>query len=143
MIDNTDAEEFRNRFDNVTLELYQALQILRDDNWEYYLKEGNTRKQILEILDYVDNGTDFLSFLSRNTYRQRAIAGHLSEVLGQICKLYNREMQPAREYTKRSFSDTLHLMENLVIYAEGLLARINEEEEKHDNGTHSVNDRDV
>ena len=131
MIDNTEAGECIKRFESIATNLYQVLQILRDDNWEYYCKEGNAREQILTLLDYVDNGTDFFSFVSQHgkIYKQRAMANKVCEILEAMCKVYDREMQPVIENTRRSFIDTLHLMELHLVVAKQYLARIDGEEE--------------
>ena len=123
---------FGKRFRGIAFDLYQALQILRDDNWEYYLKEGNAREQILSLLDYVDNGTDFFSFVSQHgkMHRQTAMADKVCESLEAICKVYDGEMQPVIEHTRRSFTSTLHLMELLVFNAKKYLAHIDGTEEQ-------------
>ena len=130
MIGNTEEEEFIKRLRDTALDLYQALQIMRDDNWEYYFKEGNAREQILALLDHVDNGTDFLSFISKHgkRYRQSAMADKLYEMLERMCKVYDGEMQPVIENTRRSFIDTLHLMELHLVIAKQYLAHIDGEE---------------
>ncbi len=126
MIGNTEAEEFIKRLRDTSLDLYEALQILRDDDWEYYFKEGNAREQILTLLDHVDNGTDFLSFISEHgkMYRQSAMSDKVCDMLEKMCKVYDGEMQPVIEHTRRSFTSTLHLMELLVFNAKQYLARI-------------------
>ena len=126
----SNMEVFAKRFKQISLDLYQALQVLRDDNWEHYLKEGNSRDEILKLLDYVDDGKDYLSFVSQNErwYRQRAIADKLAHTLESMCKVYDGEMQPVIENTRRSFIDTLHLMELHLVIAKQYLAHIDGEE---------------
>ncbi|MBQ7544894.1 MAG: hypothetical protein IJT02_08125 [Synergistaceae bacterium] len=52
------ADGLDDRFDEVSGELYSFLELLRDEDWEYYLKERGYRQRILELLDYIDYGTD-------------------------------------------------------------------------------------
>ena len=52
------ADGLDERFDEVSGELYSFLEILRDEDWLYYLRERGYRKRMLELLDYIDYGSD-------------------------------------------------------------------------------------
>lgn len=63
-MNNIDAEDrpladgLDDRFDEVSSELYSLVELLREEDWLYYLTERGYRKRILELLDYIDYGSE-------------------------------------------------------------------------------------
>ncbi|MBQ7154988.1 MAG: hypothetical protein IJR85_05480 [Synergistaceae bacterium] len=63
-MNNIDAEDrpladgLDDRFDEVSSELYSLVELLREEDWLYYLTEHGYRKRILELLDYIDYGSE-------------------------------------------------------------------------------------
>ncbi len=58
MIRFTADEEFDSRLVCMSLDLYNAVKVLKDEDWLYYLTEWHGREEILELLDYIENGEE-------------------------------------------------------------------------------------
>ena len=58
MIRFTADEEFDSRLEAVSIDLYNAVKVLREEDWQYYLTEWHGRERILELLDYIENGEE-------------------------------------------------------------------------------------
>ena len=58
MIRFTADEEFDSRLEAVSIDLYNAVKVLKDEDWLYYLTEWHGREEILELLDYIENGEE-------------------------------------------------------------------------------------
>ncbi len=58
MIRFTADDGFNSRLEEMSHDFYNVVKVLRDEDWQYYLTEWHGREQILEILDYIENGEE-------------------------------------------------------------------------------------
>lgn len=58
MIRFTADDEFNSRLEESAYHLYQLAKYFRTKDWEYYVREHGVRQQMLDLLDYIENGED-------------------------------------------------------------------------------------
>ena len=58
MIRFTADDDFNSRLEEMSHDLYNAVKVLKDEDWLYYLTEWHGREEILELLDYIENGEE-------------------------------------------------------------------------------------